>query len=56
MSEKEIQISRAESDIWKLVKDILKIADSESSTLKVIVRDSKDSYVILQIIKLPKPK
>jgi len=54
MSQKIVQIDRAERDIWNLVKDVLKIADSEKGTLKVITRDSKDSYVILQIIKLPK--
>jgi hypothetical protein len=54
MSEKIVQIDRAETDFWKLVKDMLKIADGEKGTLRVVTKDSKDNYVILQIIKLPK--
>lgn len=54
MNEKIVQIDRAERDIWNLVKDVLAIADGEKGTLKVTTIESKDSYVILQITKLPK--
>jgi hypothetical protein len=54
MSEKIVQIDRAERDIWNLVKDILKIVEGEKGTLRVKTIDCKDSYVVLQITKLPK--